>query len=380
MSPDIELIIIEGGDGIGKESISRALRNELEAAKYYHIGKSYPDYNHVTGKWVRYFLNGAFGDPVKMDPKCACMPYIIDRHRSYKEDYTLLHSRDRGGPAFTNLFKGIRCVMDRGWTSNLLYQGAKVYFKDLFECISAGTVADRPFLGIFKDVETLDEELRSLQDTIKRVAADGQNTELVAQYQRERSVALVFDLDASAEDYHFPKILYGYVNMPADTWREYTDPSFAILRAEDLVDFSKWLYNFEIEISPMAEFPQQVYFITSDQPIQNIITRMKHQMISAQRKLDAYESAFTYQHIVQIFSEMVTRNKIVCDARDDKWVYYKDLFSPAVTFHRIETRLIDPDLARDSDDFAQQVKEANVETARKIVQHMEVYDEKRKSK
>ena len=107
------LIVIEGSDGCGKQTQSTLLAKRLG-----ELGKSvqrvsYPNYQSITGGWVRHYLNGGFGDHApSVNPYAASALFGLDRFydkENLAADYI---------------------IADRYAQSNLIYQGAKIVPSD----------------------------------------------------------------------------------------------------------------------------------------------------------------------------------------------------------------------------------------------------------
>ena len=303
------IIILEGGDGAGKASIAANLKNILQNERHWTVmHREYPRYDMPTGKVVKMLLNGEFGDPVAMDAKVVCMPYLADRLDDYENTWPIY-----------NVPRVILC--DRGWTSNLLYQGVKVYFKPVFECLNAGWMP-RPFLGAFNSETELYEYKEKLYDELQKVADT--NPKLIQQYgngcvaiikkhpEAKVSSSATFEEIQKMKYVRFgPEVWYGLLATDLSKWKCYTDNRrFTYQFANRFLDFSRWLYKHEVTDTCVGEFPQHVYFITRDASALDRTNKLKYQMINAERKLDMFEQAFTYQHLVQILMDMILDDEI----------------------------------------------------------------------
>lgn len=111
-----KLIVIEGTDGTGKETQSRALTGRLAARGRQAMRVSYPRYDKDSSLMVRHYLAGGFGDdPDAVSPYLASTFYAADRYASYHED--LKDFLSRGGIV----------IADRYTTSNMVHQAGKIH-------------------------------------------------------------------------------------------------------------------------------------------------------------------------------------------------------------------------------------------------------------
>ncbi|MFH1473216.1 MAG: hypothetical protein ABIF06_02290 [bacterium] len=74
-----KLIVVEGGDAVGKETQSRLLFAELMRRGYKVAVLSFPMYDSFFGTLVRESLDGKYGDFRHLHPKWASLPYMLDR-------------------------------------------------------------------------------------------------------------------------------------------------------------------------------------------------------------------------------------------------------------------------------------------------------------
>jgi len=111
-----KLIVIEGGDGSGKETQSKLLLKYL--SKKGKVGYfDFPQYNKtVFGKLTGKCLAGDFGDFLHMSPYLSSLPYILDRATA-KDDI------------ISALKKG-NVVCNRYTPSNIGFQAAKLEGKE----------------------------------------------------------------------------------------------------------------------------------------------------------------------------------------------------------------------------------------------------------
>ncbi|AXH70972.1 thymidylate kinase [Vibrio phage BONAISHI] len=111
-----KFIAIEGVDSVGKETQTKLLKEWLGTfldSKNIHT-YSYPDYSSKTGKLVRSYLNGEFGDAVTMDPRLSGALYSLDRVKAKGEFDNLIGAGDQV------------VLLDRYVHSNCALQGAKI--------------------------------------------------------------------------------------------------------------------------------------------------------------------------------------------------------------------------------------------------------------
>lgn len=74
-----KLIVVEGGDAVGKETQSRLLFAELMSRGHRVKVLSFPMYDTFFGSLVRESLDGKYGDFRNLHPKWASLPYMLDR-------------------------------------------------------------------------------------------------------------------------------------------------------------------------------------------------------------------------------------------------------------------------------------------------------------
>lgn len=107
-------LVIDGTDGAGKQTqterlLAAARRRGLRAATI-----DFPGYARTTsGRVVRQYLDGAFGDAAVVHPMLASYPYAVDRFESAPALRQLLAENDL-------------VVADRYVVSNIAYQAAKL--------------------------------------------------------------------------------------------------------------------------------------------------------------------------------------------------------------------------------------------------------------
>ena len=119
-----KIIVIEGTDCSGKATQTEKLVERLKKEGKKCISVSFPCYDTPTGRIVGGAYLGKpeicesfFDDPVKLDPKVACLYYAADR--KYNIGKVLDYIKD-----------GYYVILDRYVTSNLAHQGCKIDDKD----------------------------------------------------------------------------------------------------------------------------------------------------------------------------------------------------------------------------------------------------------
>lgn len=81
-----KLIVIDGTDGCGKTTQFEKLKERLAREEREFETFKFPQYeNNYFGAIVRCFLDGKFGDPVKMNPYLSSILYAADRYESKKK-------------------------------------------------------------------------------------------------------------------------------------------------------------------------------------------------------------------------------------------------------------------------------------------------------
>lgn len=109
-----KLIVIDGGDGAGKATQAKLLRERLATVGHEVETIDFPRYqNNHFGGLIRECLDGQRGDFMSIDPKIAAVLYAADRFETKKviEDW---------------LAEGKTVVLDRYVSANVIHQCAKL--------------------------------------------------------------------------------------------------------------------------------------------------------------------------------------------------------------------------------------------------------------
>lgn len=112
MKTKAQFIVIEGGDGAGKETQANLLRDAFQKEGMALSMFDFPRYGEFFGGIVGRALKGEFGDFVSLSPHLASMPFTLDRV-SAKPD--LLAALSSG-----------HVLSNRYTPSNVAYQAAKI--------------------------------------------------------------------------------------------------------------------------------------------------------------------------------------------------------------------------------------------------------------
>lgn len=129
----MRVINIEGIDAVGKETVSKALEEELRGRGFCVTRVSFPNYEGSIGKAIKDILMGACGGAPSLSPELLGPFYTIDRLSYFKcEIDRLLDRYDY-------------VIMDRSFYSNLMYQAAKYYI--------SGKKKDIPREFLYDDVQ-----------------------------------------------------------------------------------------------------------------------------------------------------------------------------------------------------------------------------------
>lgn len=116
------IITLEGFDGAGKETTTKALKIYLESKGYKVKTVSFPMYDKWHSFLVRFFLKGKFGNsPYSVSPRIASLFYSFDRFFAYHFGlkWEIQDEEYHTGTAYDFI------IFDRYTTASMLYQGAK---------------------------------------------------------------------------------------------------------------------------------------------------------------------------------------------------------------------------------------------------------------
>jgi dTMP kinase len=108
-----KLIAIEGSDGAGKATQTKALIKKADKSKIKLVGISFPDYKTSTGGLIRDYLTGKFGDPTELPALISAASYAWNRRE--KAEWIEHH-----------LANGVNVLCDRYIGSNWIHQAAKL--------------------------------------------------------------------------------------------------------------------------------------------------------------------------------------------------------------------------------------------------------------
>ena len=104
-----KFIVLEGTDGAGKATQVSSLKKKAGKDGIILEIFSFPVYDTFTGRAIKEYLSGGFGDPVSIHPKLASIPYVINRFGAKQKIEFFLS-------------KGIHILGDRYYGSNLAHQ------------------------------------------------------------------------------------------------------------------------------------------------------------------------------------------------------------------------------------------------------------------
>ncbi|MBU1178283.1 deoxynucleoside kinase [Patescibacteria group bacterium] len=107
-----KFIVIDGSDGSGKKTQWGLLQQRLRQENIPYFPVDFPIYQSFFGKFIKRYLHGDFGDPVKIDPYHASFAYALDRF-FYKDKIEQA------------LATGKIVLANRYMESNKIHQGAK---------------------------------------------------------------------------------------------------------------------------------------------------------------------------------------------------------------------------------------------------------------
>lgn len=154
-------IAIEGIDGAGKATQAKMLQDALIARGIKSTIFAFPRYDTPTGKIVKAYLDGQFGDPVEVHPALASNLYSIDRVAARSE-------------IFTAGIDGV-VIFDRFTGSNLAHQGAKLNHAELEGFFTVNDYIEHELFSLPKPAVTVFLDLDSsisVANTVSRAEAD----------------------------------------------------------------------------------------------------------------------------------------------------------------------------------------------------------------
>jgi len=109
-----KLIVLDGGDNVGKATQTMLLLERLKSEGYNVGTLDFPQYtNNTFGKLIKECLTGQHGDFMSIDPKIVSVLYAADRFESKNRLLQLLEETDV-------------VILDRYVSANMLHQGAKI--------------------------------------------------------------------------------------------------------------------------------------------------------------------------------------------------------------------------------------------------------------
>lgn len=107
-----KFIVIDGSDGSGKKTQWKLLAQRLRQEKIPYFLADFPVYQSFFGKFIKRYLHGDFGDPVKIEPYHASFAYALDRFFAKEKIEQALKA-------------GKVVLANRYMESNKIHQGAK---------------------------------------------------------------------------------------------------------------------------------------------------------------------------------------------------------------------------------------------------------------
>ncbi len=125
MSMQPGIIVIDGSDGVGKETVVANVLTLLNERRPFGqndvLPQSFPNYESFYGKLVKAYLKGddapellRVPNNIRLDPICASVMYAMDRYRTYVE---FMQPAMEAGHWF---------LCDRYYTSNMGHQGSRI--------------------------------------------------------------------------------------------------------------------------------------------------------------------------------------------------------------------------------------------------------------
>ena len=120
-----KLIVLEGTDGSGKATQTKALYDRLAREGYSLRKVDFPQYGEDSSALIKMYLGGEFGDkPSDVNAYAASTFYAVDRFASYKKSWGEFYHQ--GGVI----------LADRYTTSNAIHQGSKLHGKEREDYLS----------------------------------------------------------------------------------------------------------------------------------------------------------------------------------------------------------------------------------------------------
>lgn len=108
-----KLIVIDGSDGSGKATQTKLLIEALTAQNKQATSFSFPRYDQFYGLTIKQMQCAAFGNPAKLNPYLASLPYAFDRLQAKPLLQQALQQYDY-------------VILDRYIPSNIAHQGGKI--------------------------------------------------------------------------------------------------------------------------------------------------------------------------------------------------------------------------------------------------------------
>lgn len=258
--------MIEGDDGVGKETISAALaelyRNSEGALSNVGVSRvSFPMYDEPSGELIKNILTGDFGNPIDINPYLMSAIFNLDRKECYNR--YLSNVLESGS-------NSKRIIFDRGWMSNLFYQGAKVFYSDIIKDIKA--IMDAyPYLGTHG---TLDDTYRSM---------DNNNGFFIIRMLPRKAFGLAIVKGNSCSK------LSGGKTTALDT----IEYKITEKRIETINNFIKWLYKSEVSDTFLNDANCHYFYIHSKSDL------------SSRKDNDEHEKNYWYRDLVKMFVEEI---------------------------------------------------------------------------
>ena len=267
--------MIEGDDGVGKETICTALANLYRdsADALHHVAVSqvsFPMYDEPSGELIKNILTGKFGNPIKADPYFTSAIFTMDRkeyYRHYLENVLKIdHDQLRR-----------KIIFDRGWMSSLFYQGAKVFYSELIADIQKLINAKIPYLGVAKSIDDLCGVTEITEEgffIIPHMPKKGFGFAVIHKYSELNS--------ANRMRFSFDLLRY-----------EITEK-----RVQEVNKYADWLYTAEVSDTILKDMNCFYFYIHSDSDLSSKTT-------------DEHEKNYWYRDLVKLFAREVQLG--ICD-------------------------------------------------------------------